>query len=186
MSCSLGPSSRRDGLIVTTAEQSSSGSGDDGPEFASNPDGMPFDTFWIYAGVYADPEDALADYDVVKELHTEAGLIDAYDAAVIERRADGKVKIRKKHETPTRAEIEAMLDHDQTMIDIVFEASIAQVLESYVADERIQNALYGQVIIAAFGGPRDPGGGRDRARAHGRVGPGPRARAGVAPRRWPI
>ena len=60
-------------------------------------------------------------------------------------------------ETPTRAEIEAMLDHDQTMIDIVFEASIAEVLESYVADERIQNALYGQAIIAAYGGPRDPG-----------------------------
>jgi uncharacterized membrane protein len=39
----------------------------------------------------------------VKELHTEADLIDAYDAAVIERRADGKVKIAKKHETPTRA-----------------------------------------------------------------------------------
>jgi uncharacterized membrane protein len=32
----------------------------------------------------------------------EAGLIDAYDAAVIERRDDGKVKIAKKHETPTR------------------------------------------------------------------------------------
>ncbi len=31
-----------------------------------------------------------------------AGLIDAYDAAVVERRADGKVKIVKKHETPTR------------------------------------------------------------------------------------
>src|SRR5580765_3951905 len=64
---------------------------------------MPFDTFWMYAGVYADVDDALVDYEVVKDLHTEAGLIDAYDAAVIERRADGKVKIRKKHETPTRA-----------------------------------------------------------------------------------
>ena len=29
-------------------------------------------------------------------------MIDAYDAAVIEHRADGKVKITKKHETPTR------------------------------------------------------------------------------------
>ena len=29
-------------------------------------------------------------------------MIDAYDAAVIERRADGRVKITKKHETPTR------------------------------------------------------------------------------------
>src|SRR3954451_16903051 len=34
---------------------------------------------------------------------TEAGLIDAYDAAVIERREGGKTKIVAKHETPTRA-----------------------------------------------------------------------------------
>lgn len=30
-------------------------------------------------------------------------MIDAYDAAVIERKENGKVKIVKKHETPTRA-----------------------------------------------------------------------------------
>ena len=56
----------------------------------------------VYAGVYGSVEDAEADYQLVKDLHTEAGLIDAYDAAVIERREDGKVKIVKKHETPTR------------------------------------------------------------------------------------
>jgi phytoene dehydrogenase-like protein len=60
-------------------------------------------------------------------------------------------------ETPTRAEIEAMLDHDQSMIDIVYDASIAEVLDSYVSDERIRNALFGQAIIAAYGGPKDPG-----------------------------
>ena len=41
----------------------------------------------------------LADYELVKDLHTEADLIDAYDAAVIERDHKGKVKIVKKHET---------------------------------------------------------------------------------------
>ena len=64
---------------------------------------MAFDTFLIYAGVYGDTHDAIADYEVIKDLHTEANLIDAYDAAVVERREDGKVKIVKKHETPTRA-----------------------------------------------------------------------------------
>ena len=64
---------------------------------------MAFDTFLIYAGVYVNTDDALADYDAIKDLHTEAGLIDAYDAAVVECREDGKVKIVKKHETPTRA-----------------------------------------------------------------------------------
>jgi uncharacterized membrane protein len=60
------------------------------------------DTFLVYVGVYDNPADADLDYEAVKDLHTKAGLIDAYDAAVVERRADGKVKITKKHETPTR------------------------------------------------------------------------------------
>jgi uncharacterized membrane protein len=63
---------------------------------------MPIDTLMVYAGVYDRLGDAEADYQLIKDLHTEADLIDAYDAAVIERRADGKVKIVKKHETPTR------------------------------------------------------------------------------------
>lgn len=64
---------------------------------------MAVDTFMAYVGVYDNVSDAHADYELVKDLHTEANLIDAYDAALVERRADGKVKITKKHETPTRA-----------------------------------------------------------------------------------
>jgi uncharacterized membrane protein len=60
------------------------------------------DTLLVYAGIYANTEDAEADYELVKDLHTKADLIDAYDAAVIERREDGKVRIVKHHETPTR------------------------------------------------------------------------------------
>ena len=63
---------------------------------------MAVDTLMVYAGVYDGVGDAEADYQLVNDLHGEAGLIDAYDAAVIERREDGKVKIVKKHETPTR------------------------------------------------------------------------------------
>ena len=63
---------------------------------------MAVDTFIAFVGVYDTVSDADADYQLVKDLHTKAGLIDSYDAAVIERRADGKVKIIKKHETPTR------------------------------------------------------------------------------------
>src|SRR6187431_3651078 len=63
---------------------------------------MAIDTLIAFVGVYDDVEDAQADYRLVHDLHTEAGLIDAYDAAVVERRDDGKVKIVKKHETPTR------------------------------------------------------------------------------------
>ena len=63
---------------------------------------MAIDTYFVFVGTYARVEDATADYETIKDLHTEAGLIDAYDAALVERRADGKVKITKKHETPTR------------------------------------------------------------------------------------
>ena len=63
---------------------------------------MAFDTLIAIAGVYPDLASAETDYDAVKELHKEADLMDAYDAAVIHRREDGKVKITKKHETPTR------------------------------------------------------------------------------------
>jgi uncharacterized membrane protein len=61
------------------------------------------DTFIVYVGVYDTVGDAEDDYQLVRDLHMKAGLIDAYDAAVVERQDSGKVKITKKHETPTRA-----------------------------------------------------------------------------------
>ena len=63
---------------------------------------MAIDTLMVYVGVYGNVADAEADYQLIKDLHTDADLIDAYDAAVIERREGGKTKIVKKHETPTR------------------------------------------------------------------------------------
>jgi uncharacterized membrane protein len=63
---------------------------------------MAIDTLLAYVGVYENVADAEAEYQLVNDLHTGAGLIDAYDAAVIERREGGKTKIVRKHETPTR------------------------------------------------------------------------------------
>jgi len=63
---------------------------------------MAVDTFIAYVGVYDSAADAEADYEAIKDLHTELGVLDAYDAAVIVRHDDGTVKITKKHETPTR------------------------------------------------------------------------------------
>ncbi|GGN02709.1 putative membrane protein [Actinoplanes campanulatus] len=63
---------------------------------------MAVDTFLVYVGAYSSVAQARADYDAVKELHRKANLIDAYDAAVIERKANGKTAIVKQHETPTR------------------------------------------------------------------------------------
>jgi uncharacterized membrane protein len=64
--------------------------------------GMATWTLFVYCGVYGESADALADYEVVKELHTQANLIDSYDAAVIEHDDKGKVKIVKKYEMTTR------------------------------------------------------------------------------------
>jgi uncharacterized membrane protein len=63
---------------------------------------MALDTFALLAAIYNSEDAAIADYDAVHELYTEADLIDTYDAAVITRTDKGKVKIVKKHEQPTR------------------------------------------------------------------------------------
>jgi uncharacterized membrane protein len=50
---------------------------------------MAMATYVVYLGVYGSAEDAEADYEAIKQLHTEEGLMDAYDAAVIARDAKG-------------------------------------------------------------------------------------------------
>lgn len=60
-------------------------------------------------------------------------------------------------DSPSRAEIEELLGGERELIDIVFEASVADVLDDCVSDQRIKDALYGQGLIAAYGGPRTPG-----------------------------
>jgi len=63
---------------------------------------MALDTFTLIASQYAFEEDALADYDAVRSAYEDLGVIDTYDAAVVTKDADGKVKIVKKVEEPTR------------------------------------------------------------------------------------
>ena len=58
--------------------------------------------------------------------------------------------------SPSRAEIERMLG-DEELVSLVFEDSIATVLDRYVGDERIKHAVFGQGVIGSFAGPRDPG-----------------------------
>lgn len=60
-------------------------------------------------------------------------------------------------DSPSRAEVEELLGRERELTDIVFEASIADVLDDCVRDQRIKDALYGQGLIAAYGGPRTPG-----------------------------
>jgi len=58
---------------------------------------------------------------------------------------------------PGRAEVEERLGHDPEAVEALFEASIAEVVERHVGDERLRTALHGQGIIGTYAGPRDPG-----------------------------
>jgi uncharacterized membrane protein len=63
---------------------------------------MSLDTFVVLANQYNNQSDALADYDAVRKLYNDLGIIDTYDAAVVVREPNGKVKILKRTEEPTR------------------------------------------------------------------------------------
>ncbi len=60
-------------------------------------------------------------------------------------------------ESPGRAEIEELLKGDQTMIDVVFDASMEEVLDAHMSDQRLKDALFGQGVIGAWAGPKDKG-----------------------------
>jgi uncharacterized membrane protein len=56
---------------------------------------------FLYAAEYESVEDAKADLDVLKELHREQ-VVGTYDAAVVTKNEEGKVKIVDKIEKPTQ------------------------------------------------------------------------------------
>ena len=71
--------------------------------------------------------------------------------------------LRKGHrdtwigDSPSRAEIEEMLGGERELVDVVFEASIADVLDEHISDQRLKDALCTQGLIAVHGGPKTPG-----------------------------
>jgi uncharacterized membrane protein len=56
---------------------------------------------FLYAGEYENVDDAKADLDALKELHREH-VVGTYDAAVVTKNEEGKVKIVDKIEKPTQ------------------------------------------------------------------------------------
>ena len=75
---------------------------------------------------------------------------------------DMRLKLRKGPrdtwvgDSPSRAELEEILD-SPAMVDALFEASISDVLDEFIGDRRLKDALFGSGIIGTFAGPRDPG-----------------------------
>ncbi|HWE56046.1 MAG TPA: NAD(P)/FAD-dependent oxidoreductase [Acidimicrobiales bacterium] len=59
--------------------------------------------------------------------------------------------------SPDRAAIEELFGADREAVEVLFDESIASVVERHVSDERLRTALHGQGLIGTFAGPRDPG-----------------------------
>lgn len=76
---------------------------------------------------------------------------------------DIRLKLRKGPrdcwvgDSPTREQIEELLGGDRLMTDVVFSASVAEVLDEFIGDPRLQSALYAGGVIGVFAGPRDKG-----------------------------
>ena len=60
-------------------------------------------------------------------------------------------------DAPTREEIETLLGGDELMKDVVFSASVAEVLDEFISDARLQSALFAGGVIGVFAGPKDKG-----------------------------
>lgn len=84
----------------------------------------------------------------------------------------GRIRDRLRHgrrdawvgDAPDRSELSELLDGDGEALDVVLSASIADVVEAHVRDERLRTALHGQGIIGTNAGPRDAG--TEIGRAH--------------------
>lgn len=60
------------------------------------------DTLMVFGGAYDNLSDAEVDYEAIKALYYNAGTSRDFDAAVIQRDEDGKRRVVRKHEQPTR------------------------------------------------------------------------------------
>ena len=60
------------------------------------------DVLYVLAAAYDDVDSAVADYEAVKALYREVRTSHDFDASVIAKDEEGKVRIVKKHEQPTR------------------------------------------------------------------------------------
>ncbi len=60
-------------------------------------------------------------------------------------------------EPPTREQLEDRIGHDEELRGLLFDWSIAEYVERYLEDERLQLAYYGQGIIGTHASPFDKG-----------------------------
>lgn len=61
------------------------------------------------------------------------------------------------HRGPSRAELERRLGHDRDAIAMLFDWSIAGMLDQFLVDERMRMAYLGQGVVGSAASPFDPG-----------------------------
>lgn len=61
------------------------------------------------------------------------------------------------HRPPSREEIETRLGHDRDAIALLFEWSMAELMDRYLVDPRMQMAYMGQGVVGSTASPYDPG-----------------------------
>ena len=61
------------------------------------------------------------------------------------------------HRAPSREEVEARLGHDRDAIGLLFEWSMAELMDRYLTDPRMQMAYMGQGVVGSAASPYDPG-----------------------------
>jgi phytoene dehydrogenase-like protein len=61
------------------------------------------------------------------------------------------------HRPPARADLEARLGHDRDAIDLLFNWSMAELMQKFLVDERMQMAYMGQGVVGSAASPFDPG-----------------------------
>jgi phytoene dehydrogenase-like protein len=84
----------------------------------------------------------------------------AYDALFVrvrDRLRSGPLGDTWLGDSPDRAAIEELFADDPEAREVVLDASIADVVERHVHDERLRAALHVEGLIGTFAGPREPG-----------------------------
>jgi phytoene dehydrogenase-like protein len=105
---------------------------------------------------YMDPARTAAHLEVQGFSRRDIAGVLAYEALFDRLRAAlrGGLSDAWSGPSPSREEVAALAGEDA---GVLFEYSVADVLERHVADEGLQAALCGQGVIGTMAGPRDPG-----------------------------
>lgn len=60
-------------------------------------------------------------------------------------------------DAPDRGRIAELVGDDPEALEVLFQLSVAELVERHVKDERLRTALHGAGVIGTWAGPRDPG-----------------------------